>query len=259
MNNFAGHTDYVRSAAFLPNDPNLILSGAYDSTIKLWDVRTGQAELSMKHGGAPVETVLPFATGGVAVSLGGPILRVWDLTMGGRCVAAMSNHQKTVTCATFDGEQRRLLTGGLDQMVKVYDVENWNVVHTMRYSAPVLSLAMSPDDTHIAAGLTDGTFSLRRRDPKPSETSAAEQMKSAVAGGAYEYFADMEQVFNTGHVKSKTTPSVIKGPEDEFRAETKRRQRLKEFDRFLRLFKYSAALDASLKKVCRRSGHAADM
>jgi len=35
------------------------------------------------------------------------------------------------------------MTGGLDAMVKVYDVEDWKVVHTMRYPAPLLSLAVS--------------------------------------------------------------------------------------------------------------------
>jgi WD40 repeat protein len=96
----------------------------------------------MRHGGAPVEDLLAFPTGGVAVSVGGPILRVWDLNMG-KCVRALSNHQKTITCAAFDGTKGRVMTGGLDAMVKVYDVEDWKVVHTMRYPAPLLSLAVS--------------------------------------------------------------------------------------------------------------------
>jgi len=106
----------------------------------------------MRHGGAPVEDILAFPTGGVAVSVGGPILRVWDLNMG-KCVRALSNHQKTITCATFDGTKGRVLTGGLDAMVKVYDVEDWKVVHTMRYPAPLLSLAVSvshPSQSHVS-------------------------------------------------------------------------------------------------------------
>lgn len=98
--------------------------------------------MTMRHGGAPVEDLLAFPTGGVCVSVGGPILRVWDLNMG-KCVRALSNHQKTITCAAFDGTKGRVLTGGLDAMVKVYDVEDWKVVHTMRYPAPLLSLAVS--------------------------------------------------------------------------------------------------------------------
>ena len=148
INTFSSHTDYVRSAIFHPSDPNLILSGSYDSTFRVHDVRLSSEEsnvITMRHGGAPIEDILAFSAGGVGVSVGGPILRVWDLNMG-KCVRALSNHQKTVTCATFDGSRKRVLTGGLDQMVKVYDVEEWKVVHTMRYPAPVLTLAVSVSD-----------------------------------------------------------------------------------------------------------------
>jgi U3 small nucleolar RNA-associated protein 15 len=139
------HTDYVRSALFHPTSPHLLLSGSYDSTIRLHDIRLppgSSTTMTMRHGGAPVEDILAFPTGGVAVSVGGPILRVWDLNMG-KCVRALSNHQKTITCAAFDGTKGRVMTGGLDAMVKVYDVEDWKVVHTMRYPAPLLSLAVS--------------------------------------------------------------------------------------------------------------------
>ena len=98
--------------------------------------------MAMRHGDAPIESHLIFPSGEVGITVGGPILRVWDLNMG-RCIRALSNHQKTVTCATFDGTRGRVLTGGLDAMVKVYDVEEWKVVHSMRYPAPVLSLAVS--------------------------------------------------------------------------------------------------------------------
>lgn len=148
------HTDYVRSALFHPTSPHLVLSGSYDSTIRLHDVRLppqSSTTMTMRHGGAPVEDILAFPTGGVAVSVGGPILRVWDLNMG-KCVRALSNHQKTITCAAFDGTKGRVLTGGLDAMVKVYDVEDWKVVHTMRYPAPLLSLAVSVSlRSHIAS------------------------------------------------------------------------------------------------------------
>jgi U3 small nucleolar RNA-associated protein 15 len=206
--------------------------------------------MTMRHGGAPVEDLLAFPTGGVAVSVGGPILRVWDLNMG-KCVRALSNHQKTITCAAFDGTKGRVMTGGLDAMVKVYDVEDWKVVHTMRYPAPLLSLAVSPDDTHIAAGMTDGTLAVRRRDPKQSETSAIEAKQSALSSGSYEYFAEMETIFGTGHIKKKgkDLPGVV-GPADEIKIESRRKDKLKIFDKHLKSFKYSAALDTGIQKVC---------
>ncbi|EJT52127.1 57.7 kda trp-asp repeats containing protein [Trichosporon asahii var. asahii CBS 2479] len=247
-----GHTDYVRAAVFTA--PHLILSSSYDSTIKLWDVRApaqSNCTMTMRHGGAPVEDVLAFPSGGVAMSAGGPILRVWDLAMG-RCVRALSNHQKTITTLAFDGSKGRVLTGSLDTMVKAYDVEEWKVVHTMRYPAPILSLAVSPDDTHIAAGMSDGTLSVRRRDAKAKEVAEEEAKQAAIANGAYEYFADMEAVFGRGHVKAKGAAlGPVIGPADEFRVETRRKERLRDYDKYLKSFKYSAALDAALKKTVR--------
>lgn len=147
---FYAHTDYVRAGQVAPNNPHLILSGSYDSTVRLFDARTGQCEMTM--GGPdsttgknvlPVEQVLMFPSGTVALSAAGPILRAWDLVAGGRCLRALSNHQKTVTSLAFDSRASRVLTGGLDHMVKVYDVSTYKVVHTMRYPAPVLCLAIS--------------------------------------------------------------------------------------------------------------------
>lgn len=92
---------------------------------------------------APVEQVLMFPSGTVAVSSAGPILRVWDLVAGGRCIKAMSNHQKTVTALALNPSANRLLSGSLDHMLKVYDVSDYRVVHTMRYPAPLLCLAIS--------------------------------------------------------------------------------------------------------------------
>lgn len=122
----------------------------------------------MSHGSnLSIEDVLLFPTGGsnVALSAGGPILRVWDLAMaGGKCVRALSNHQKTISCMSFDGGAKRVLTGGLDMMVKVYDVEDWKVVHTMRYPAPILSLAVSVSFSLFAFVLvaTSGLTQRRR-------------------------------------------------------------------------------------------------
>lgn len=107
-----------------------------------------------------------------------------------------------------------------------------------------------PDDTHIAAGMTDGTLSVRRRDPKASEVAEEEAKQAALSNGSYEYFADMEAVFGQGHVKAKgkDLPPVV-GPADEFKVERRRQEKLRPFEKHLKSFKYSAALDAGLKKV----------
>ena len=154
---FTSHTDYVRSGQFSTSSPHLLLTGSYDGTVRLFDSRSGEAEMvfgrrnASSSSNTPVEQVLMFPSGTVVLSSAGPILRVWDLVAGGKCMRAMSNHQKTVTSMAFNSNGSRLLTGSLDHMVKVYDVGTYKVVHTMRYPAPILSLAVSVSLTSRSA------------------------------------------------------------------------------------------------------------
>ncbi|EJD01454.1 WD40 repeat-like protein [Fomitiporia mediterranea MF3/22] len=255
---FTAHTDYVRAGQVAPSNANLILTGAYDATVRLFDARSGRCEMTM--GGpdsesganaAPVEEVLMFPSGTVALSAAGPILRAWDLVAGGRCIRALSNHQKTITSLAFDSRASRLLTGGLDHMVKVYDVSTYKVVHTMRYPAPILCLGISPDDTHIAAGMSDGTLSVRRRQPKASESTSEPFSLSSLRSGAFESFLGTEAVTRIGlgrfGEKGKVKAKPI-GDINEFKVEARRKRKLRAYDRLLKNFKYSAALDAVLMK-----------
>ncbi|KAH9938157.1 WD40 repeat-like protein [Fomitopsis serialis] len=249
---FTDHTDYVRTGQVSTSNPHLVLTGSYDATVRLYDSRTGECEMLMggpsgEGGGqntAPVEQVLMFPSGTIALSTAGPILRVWDLVAGGRCTRALSNHQKTVTALAFDSTASRLLSGGLDQMVKVYDVSTYKVVHTMRYPAPILCLAVS---THIAAGMADGTLSIRRRQPKATESAAYEQSLAAARAGAYDsLLTGVLPNIGQGRVKQKTKSKPV-GDMDEIKVESRRKKRLRQYDKFLKSFKYSAALDSVLK------------
>lgn len=73
---------------------------------------------------------------------GGTEMRVWDTTAG-KLVAKVSQHHKTITCLGLASDGKRLLSGSLDQRVKVYDVNTYAVVHSLDYPAPVLCLAVA--------------------------------------------------------------------------------------------------------------------
>ncbi|KAF9485314.1 WD40 repeat-like protein [Pholiota conissans] len=245
---FTDHTDYVRSGQVSTSNPHIILTGSYDSTVRLFDTRSGSCEMSMSPGRTlavqdrvPVEQVLMFHSGTAAVSTAGPILRVWDIVAGGVCTRALSNHQKTVTALTFNSTGNRLLTGSLDHMVKVYDVSTYKVVHTMRYPAPVLCLAVSPDDTHIVGGMSDGTLSIRRRDPKASDFTQNDEGHPSVTS--------LLSNINVGHgISSQTSSQNIVADKGERRLESQNSKIFKEYDKFLKTFRYSDALDSVLKK-----------
>lgn len=266
-NTFSRHTDYVRTAIVSPDNPSLILSGSYDQTVRLWDARVsenGGQVMQLKHG-APVESALIYPTGGggVAVSAGGPIVRVWDLMMGGRGLKAVSNHQKTITSLALsmqtgaegpqlldsDAGGMRLLSGGLDGLVKVYDpAKDYKVVHTMRYSSPILSLAISPEEREMAVGMADGTLCVRKRDVSKTEEEARAVERNAITGGGMDAFLNASQ---EGGVSASLASAqdrqaaLLRG--DDIRAETVRARRLKPYDKLMKSFRYSEALDAVLR------------
>lgn len=100
--------------------------------------------------------------------------------------------------------------------------------------------------------MSDGTLSVRRRQPKSSENAASEFSASALRSGTFESFlGNTLPALGQGTLRSKVKSKPL-GDVDEFRVESRRTKRLKEYDRLLKGFKYSAALDSVLRKVRRR-------
>lgn len=95
--------------------------------------------------------------------------------------------------------------------------------------------------------MSDGTFSVRQRQLKPSQSSP--DLADALTTGTYEtLLGGALPSLGQGRVKAKTE-STFRGDVDELRVESRRAPRLREYDRLLKSFKYSAALDAVLRKV----------
>lgn len=87
--------------------------------------------MTLLHG-HPVESVLLFPTGTLLASAGGPQMKIWDMIAGGRQIAAVSNHQKTITSMTFNSDSSRILTASLDSHVRIYNVDAFRIVHTIK-------------------------------------------------------------------------------------------------------------------------------
>jgi WD40 repeat protein len=74
-----GHTSYVYPVAFSP-DGHWIASGAWDSTVRLWDAATGEPCAQLPHPGIVHDLAYgPDGTWLVGASLADSRLRIWDV------------------------------------------------------------------------------------------------------------------------------------------------------------------------------------
>jgi U3 small nucleolar RNA-associated protein 15 len=254
---FQGHQDYVRAAAYLPGAAaqGLIVSGSYDQTVKIWDPRApGRAALTFQHE-APLEAVLPTPAGTTVLAAAGSQIAVLDL-VGARPLRVLESHQKTVTSLCLASNDTRLVSGGLDGHVKVFETADWNVVAGFKYPSPILALDVTrhgtkQEDRHLAVGLQSGIISIKTRlsgEAKTKEKARQKQMDAMLLG---------EDETKT---KTKKLPSSVRrrlrgrdylGEDADIiiadNLHPKKRPRLQPWQRSLRAGKYGTALDQVLE------------
>ncbi|KAL1844224.1 hypothetical protein VTJ49DRAFT_3880 [Mycothermus thermophilus] len=252
---FTGHSDYVRSGAFIPNaNGNLLVSGSYDETVRVWDARApGAAVMTFKHAD-PVEDVLPLPSGTTLLAAAGNAISVLDL-VAAKPLRLITNHQKTVTSLALASNGRRLVSGSLDGHVKVFETSDWNVVAGSKYPSPILSLSVitagaSQEDRHLAVGMQSGVLSLRTRLTGP----AAERARAAAAVEAARD-KGTEALDRLDAQRAKRKRAAVSNKAMDLLGESvdvvipsdvaggRRRQKLKPWQRHFRNGRYAAALD----------------
>ena len=65
----------------------------------------------------------------------------------------------------------------MDGHVKIYDVQSYDVVHSLRFTGPLLSVGLSPNKARLMVGKADGTLAIRIR------RAAAREMAATTAAG----------------------------------------------------------------------------
>jgi U3 small nucleolar RNA-associated protein 15 len=102
-------------------------------------------------------------------------------------VYSMESHNKTVTSICVgkigkesgeEAQQCRILSVALDGYMKVFDYAQMKVTHSMRFPAPLMSVAFSPDCMGKVIGTSNGMIYVGRRKSKEDVESGSDDMRS---------------------------------------------------------------------------------
>jgi COMPASS component SWD3 len=161
----AGHSNRIFSVKFLPHDDNIIISGGWDNTVQIWDIRQGAAVRSI-YGPHICGDALDVVEGRIVTGSWRPKnqLEIWDFFSGQKISdvpwTILSNQPPCMLYAaqfSKEGHGRFVAAGGSGaNEAKVFDTANNNTV------------------VGTVTGLNRGVFAV---------DFSAEAQKLAIAGG----------------------------------------------------------------------------
>lgn len=237
------HSDYVRSVEAHPTAVNMFVSASYDHLIRVWDNRVSGHVQEMNHG-QPLSACIMNPGGTFLFSAGGNEVKVWDILSGGKLVHTFCNHQKNISCLAMDSNGARLMSGGLDSHLKIYNLQTMKVSHGIRFEGPIMTAGISPSNNKLVVGLVDGTILAHTRIIKSAATTSVKS-----------------KIHNNTRLSGNNGGTLIVGKVD-----AQKYTRLAPYEKLLKSFEYQKALDAALKsnnaiiitslleELCHRSG-----
>ncbi|KLJ11545.1 E3 ubiquitin ligase complex SCF subunit sconB [Blastomyces silverae] len=114
---FKGHTNGVMCLQF---EDNILATGSYDTTIKIWDTDTGQELRTLRGHQSGIRCLQFDDTKLISGSLDRTI-KVWNWRTG-ECISTYTGHQDGVICLHFDSTI--LASGSMDNTVKIWNFED---------------------------------------------------------------------------------------------------------------------------------------
>ncbi|HEY9600938.1 MAG TPA: serine/threonine-protein kinase [Allocoleopsis sp.] len=153
-----GHADAVKAIAISP-DGQIVASGSYDKTIKLWSLRTGQL-IHTLTGHTNRVTCMAISPDGEILASGSEdrTIALWSLRTG-QLLSMLTGHSDKVRYIAFNPKGQTLFSIG--SAIKLWAVRTGNLLGTLAgHSNSARLVTYSPDGRTCAIGSLDGTLEL---------------------------------------------------------------------------------------------------
>lgn len=157
----SGHTNFIRSVAFSPNQ-QLICSAGSDTTIRLWNLQTGQC-LSILRGHTDRINSVCFNPDGTLLASGSDDAKIMIWHIGtGNCLDTISEHNGVVRAVIFvPGDEDFLVSAGDESVIKIWGIRTRKNIQTLvGHTSIVRSISSDPAGKFLVSGSDDRTVRL---------------------------------------------------------------------------------------------------
>ncbi|KAK7204271.1 putative E3 ubiquitin ligase complex SCF subunit sconB [Myxozyma melibiosi] len=148
---FKGHTDGIMCLQF---DHSVLITGSYDTTVRVWDIETGKLHRILTGHVRGVRTLM-FDDSKLITGSMDRTIRIWNYRTG-ECVSTLRGHTDGVLSLHFDSEL--LASGSADNTIRVWNFReksfmtlrghtDW--VNSVHIHSPTRMLFSASDDTTV--------------------------------------------------------------------------------------------------------------
>lgn len=162
VHELGGHSDSVTTVGF-NFDGTLALTGAYDGTIRVWSVDTGELQIILE-GPEDIEWA-EWHSKGNAIIAGSKDGTAWMwLAHSGQCLQVFAGHDGSVSSGCFSKDGKFVCTGGDDGTVRLWAPKTGACKHTFEdhfgHDGTVTALVSDTEADLLLSGSVDGTMKL---------------------------------------------------------------------------------------------------
>jgi hypothetical protein len=156
---FTGHSGPVTAIVFAA-DGHQGLSWSRDHTLRIWDLEKGGKSLKRKADLWEGPSATLSSDGRFTLAVDGERVRVADVE-GGRAPRSFPVQPGPVTCVAMSADGHRLLAGGEDGTVHIFDVDSGNeICRCLGHKKAVTGAALSPNGRRALTAGGDQTTRL---------------------------------------------------------------------------------------------------
>ncbi|MGK7874380.1 MAG: hypothetical protein AB4426_14025 [Xenococcaceae cyanobacterium] len=148
LHTLTDHTNSVRCLAISDwqqqSDKQILASGSFDDTIKIWNLNTGQL-ISTLTRASRVNAIAISPDGQTLISSGNNnTIKIWNIVTATQ--NTLSGHSDWILCLAISPDGQTLVSGSSDRTIKIWNLQTGEIRHTLTGDdGAVLAIAISPD------------------------------------------------------------------------------------------------------------------